>query len=286
MATADDLRAKLKELGLEFLFATLEKKIGDTTISIDPDTIGRIIETDPDTAKQYKERFSGNDFRIAAGLRALKPSEYIAAEKSYISTLRNTGMPVGFYDTPADLAKFVGADLSTVELEGRIVSGYRAASQADPATKQQLFALYGIDEKDLAAYYLDPQKATDALNRKKDAALFGRQIAAAGTAGQAATQAGITLGAGQAEELASQGIVGQAAKTAFTTIAEEQQLYSPLQGEQAITQAEQIGAATGTSAAAAQRVAQRRRARQAEFAAGGGFAATQAGATGLKTVGD
>jgi hypothetical protein len=49
---------------------------------------------------------------------------------------------------------------------------------------------------------------------------------------------------------------------------------------------EAIAATFGTSAAAAQRVATRRRRRQAEFEAGGGFAAGQTGVAGLRTAGE
>ena len=287
MATAADLKTKLDSLGLGFLFAVLEPKLSDTTIDVtDVDIIGQIIETDPTVADQYKQRFAGNELRAKAGLRPLKPSEYIQAEKEYTATLRNSGMPIGFYDQPSDLARFIGADVSNTELEGRISSGYKAASISDAATKAQLKNLYGIDDADLAAYYLDPTKATDVIGRKKNALLFSQQLQAAQTSAQAATQANMALTSAQAEELAAQGITGTTAKNVFSTIGKEQELYNPLQGEQAITQEEQIAGTAGTSAAAAQRIAQRRRQRTAAFETGGGFAATQQGATGLKTVGE
>jgi hypothetical protein len=57
-------------------------------------------------------------------------------------------------------------------------------------------------------------------------------------------------------------------------------------GEQQITVEEQIAGTFQTNAAAAQRIATRRRRRQAEFEAGGGLAETQQGITGLRTVGE
>jgi len=287
MATAADLKKKLDSLGLGFLYNLLETKLlPDTTINIqDTDQIAAAIEADPATKQAYDNRFIGNQFRINNGMAPLKPSEYIRAEKNYIDTLRNTGMPLGFYDQPTDLAKFIGSDISVRELEGRIVGGYRAAQQADTATKQQLEQLYGITEADLAAYYLDPTKATDVLGRKKDATLFQQQIGAAGIAGQARTQANITLAAGQAEELQAQGVTTAAARQGFSAIAQQQGLFeAQMAGEETVSQAEQIGAALGTNAQAAQRIATRRRRRQAEFEAGGTFAAGQRGVAGLGTA--
>jgi hypothetical protein len=269
------------------LYNLLETKLlPDTTINIqDTDQIAAAIEADPATKQAYDNRFIGNQFRINNGMAPLKPSEYIRAEKNYIDTLRNTGMPLGFYDQPTDLAKFIGSDISVRELENRIVGGYRAAQQADTATKQQLQQLYGITEADLAAYYLDPTKATDALGRKKDATLFQQQIGAAGIAGQARSQADIALSAGQAEELQAQGVTTAAARQGFSAIAQQQGLFeAQMAGEETVSQAEQIGAALGTNAQAAQRIATRRRRRQAEFESGGTFAAGQRGVAGLGTA--
>jgi hypothetical protein len=58
-------------------------------------------------------------------------------------------------------------------------------------------------------------------------------------------------------------------------------------GEEAVTREEQIGATFGTNAQARKAIEARRRRRQAEFQAGGGFAGQgQATATGLTTVGE
>ena len=94
--------------------------------------------------------------------------------------------------------------------------------------------------------------------------------------------------AGQAhlEGLVARGVSQSTAQQVFAQLAETQELFQPLQqGETAITQEEQIAGTFGTNAAAAQRIATRRRRRQAEFEAGGGLAETQQGVTGLRTVG-
>jgi hypothetical protein len=292
MATLAEVQAKLDSYGIGFLFDLFKTKIApdEDITGLDENKIVELIQQDPATKQAYDQRFSGNALRIANGFKALPASEYIAAEKQYTDTLRNTGLPVGFYDTKDDLAKFIGSDLSRIELENRVVGGYRAAQSADAATKASLQELYGITENDLAAYYLDPTRATDVMNRKKDAALFTRQVTSAQIAGQAQSQAGMGLTATDAEALAAQGVNMASARQGFSDIAQQRELYGTTtaeaaSGETGITATEQIGAALGTNAAAAQRVAARRRKRTAAFEAGGSLAVTQQGVTGLKTVG-
>lgn len=292
MATLAEVQSKLESYGVGFLFDLFKNKITpDQDITgLDENRIVELIQQDPATKKAYDDRFSGNAKRIANGMKALTASDYIAAEKQYTDTLRTTGLPLGFYDTKEDLSNFIGADLSRVELENRIVGGYRAAQTADSATKAALQELYGITENDLASYYLDPNRATDVMNRKKDAALLTRQVTSAQIAGQAQSQAGMGLTATDAEALAAQGVNMASARKGFSEIAQERELYGTTtaeaaSGETAITATEQIGAALGTNTAAAQRVAARRRKRTAAFEAGGSLAVTQQGVTGLKTVG-
>ena len=276
MATEADLKKKLEQYNLGFLFDTFNNgliPIANIDISSE-DAIYSAIEAQPAVKKAFDDRFAGNATRIANGMDPLKPSEYIAAERQLTQTLRNTGLPFGFYDTPTDLAKFIGSDISPIELERRVVQGYRAAQSADPVVKAELERLYGIGEQDLAAYYLDPARATEILGRKADSTLMAQQIGAAQIAGQAIRQAGIGLTAQQAEELAQTGVSEQQAQAGFQRIRAQQELYAPTTGELAagetgVTQAEQIGAEFATSAAAAQRVATRRRRRTAEFEAGG-----------------
>ena len=288
MATPDDLRARLTKLGLGDLFNVINEVGLDPTIdNTDIDQVSRSIESNPLAQPILEKRFAGNKIREANGFQPLDPSEYIQAENNYIDTLRNNGMPIGFYDQPTDLAKFIGGDVSNYELGQRIQRGYVAAQESPAAVRQQLTSLYGISESELAAYYLDPTKATDVvLAPKKNAALFGRQIRAAEISSQASQQAGVGLTAQQAEELGAQGVTEETARTGFAQIGQQRGLFEPqMAGEEAISQQEQISGVLGLNAEAAQRIATRRRRRQAEFEAGGGFATSQTGLAGLRTVG-
>lgn len=287
MATPADLQSSLDKLGLSFLFNYLNDLIADPNIDKnDVDAVGKYIETSPDSAIQtaIKKRFIGNEGRVKAGLQPLKPIEYIQAEQSYIDRLKNNGLPQGFYDQPEDLAKLIAGTVSAVEFENRIQQGYLAARAAPQSVKNQLQTLYGVTESDMAAYFLDPTRAEDVMGRKKNAELFSRAQRSAEIAAQAQTQANIQVSRLTAEELQAQGISPQEAQTGFTEIGAQQELYTPLMGEQAISQTQQIGAALGTNAEARKAVAARKRSRQAAFETGGSFATTQ-GASALGTVG-
>ena len=288
MATPDDLRARLVKLGLGDLFNVINEVGLDPTIdNTDIDQVARSIESNPQAQVILDKRFAGNKARIANNMQPLTPSEYINAENNYSDTLRTNGLPLGFYDQPEDLAKFIGGDVSNVELGQRIQRGYVAAQQAPASVREQLTTLYGINEAELAAYFLDPTKATDVvLANKKNASVFAQQIGSAEIAAQARQQAGMGLTRQQAESLRAQGVTEETAQQGFTQIGQQQGLFQPqMAGEQAITPEEQISGVLGLNAEAAQRIATRRRRRQAEFETGGGFAASQTGLAGLRTVG-
>lgn len=284
MASAADLQATLDDLGLGFLFSVLQGTVTDPNVDVtDVNSVGRAIDADPVAKESLKQRFSGNQGRVAAGLQPLKPAEYIALEKQYVDVLRMRGMPVGFYDTQADLAKLIAGSVSPIEFSNRIDQGYRAAMNAPQNVKQQLTEMYNITDADLAAYYLDPTRSVDVIGKAKTAERFGQQIQAAQISAQAQQQANIQLGVTTAEELAAQGVSAAEAAQGFTNIALQQELYQPVGTEQAVTQEQQVAGEFGP-AAARQAIAERRRRRQAGFEAGGGFATGQAGNVGLTTA--
>lgn len=222
---------------------------------------------------EYRRRFAGNEARRAKGLPALSEAEYLSVERQYKQILRNSGMPVGFYDQPEDMNALIGNDVSISELNDRIQSGYRAVSQANPQVVREMKRLYGVDDSQLAAYFLDPERATPTLLKQAQSA----QIAAEST-----LQAGMGITAQQAEQLATAGIGTEQARTGFQQIAALQEVFQPLQGEQAITAQEQVAGVFGVEGAAQQRIRQRIRQRQAEFQAGGGFAGQGSTLTGLQ----
>lgn len=233
---------------------------------IDPNVIvGRIRQT-----PQYQQRFAGNIARRQAGYNVLSEQEYIGLENTYRQTLRAAGLPAGFYDQSDDFNAFIGGDVSPSELNQRVQQGYQAVKNADPQVISEMRRLYGVDDSQLAAYFLDPQRATPILLRQAEAA----QIAS-----QATTQAQMELTATQAEQLATAGVGLEQARQGFQAISQAAELFTPLAGEQgaAMTTEEQLGAVFGTSGQAQQRLRKRQAERQAAFAGGGGFATSQQG---------
>jgi hypothetical protein len=274
-AAADELKAVLRRYGLEGLFDNLNQAVmGDPTLVRNADALfGSIRET-----PIYKERFKGNADRVTKGLPELTEAEYINQEMSYKTNLKNLGMPKGFYDTQEAFANFIANDISPVELAQRIQQGYNAVTQASPEVVNQLKRMVpDLTDGDIAAYFLDPTKSGQEIERKARAA----QISAAGV-----TQGGMQITTAQAEQLAKQGVTAEQAQQGFAQIGQQEQLFrSNLMGEQALTQ-EQIVAGTLTNdQAAAERIARRRRGRTATFQEGGGYSGQGGQQTGLTTVG-
>lgn len=220
----------------------------------------------------YKKRFAANPARAAKGLPELSPFDYLELEKQYRTTLRSQGMPTGFYDELSDFQSFIENDVSNAELKSRIESGYRVVQEADPAVKSQMRELYGVDDRGLAAYFLDPDRA---------APLLERQAKAAKVAARGLEQAGIQLTAGTAEDLIARGYTADEAQKFFTEMGKARGLYQEMQGEEALTEEQKIGAAFGYDVAAAQKLERRKSERLAAFLGGGGFARTTGATSGV-----
>lgn len=224
----------------------------------------RLRETDA-----YKKRFAANSKRIAQGLRALSEAEYIGLEDSYQDIMRRYGLPEAYYKK-GDLGiqegfeKFIGSDISPVELEDRIQTAQNRVNNAPKEVKDALTQFYGaeISNGDILAYALDPSKAIENIKRKVTAAEIGA----------GARQAGLTVGGLspqeaeaqrlRAEELGRFGVTGEQARQGFSTIAEFlpgatklSQIYGK-QGlgayDQAVAEQEVFGT-TGAAQAAAKR---------------------------------
>lgn len=276
MAARDEALAILREFGLEALITNVDAAIqADPTEFSGPfanETIWRTVRDTP----QYKQRFKGMELRQKNGYPPISERDYLLIEKDFEQALRGNGMPKGFYDTQEDFAMFIGNDVRGDELNNRIQKGYRAVMETEPGTKEELKRLYNLGDSDIAAFLIDPTRfqQTEAV-KKADAA---RRAAVA-------REQGLQLTAAQSEELVARGIGQTEAQKGFTELAQTQELYTPLAGEEVITQEEQIAGVFGTNAAAAQRVAKRKAKRRAEFEAGGGLTETQQGIVGLRTAG-
>lgn len=221
----------------------------------------------------YQTRFAGNEARRRAGLNVLSEGEYVALENTYRQYMRASGLPTDFYDSPEDLQNLIGNDVSPAELAERVNQGYEAVRFADPTVVSQMQELYGVGEGELAAFFLDPERATPTLLRRAQAA----QVAGG------AIQAGMQLTAEEAERLAQEGVTEQTARAGVAAIEQAQELFQATTQETGdFTREEQLGAVFGTDPRAAQRLRERSRRRQAQFEAGGRFAGQGAELTGLQ----
>jgi hypothetical protein len=176
----------------------------------------RLRETDA-----YKNRFSANQARIKNGLRALSEAEYIRDEDAYQEVMRRRGLPASYYEQTVDpvtgiakqkgFEKLISGDVSSAELEDRIVAAQERVIRGAPQIAQALKEFYPeISNGDILAYALDPANAIDMIKRKVTAAeIGGAQLGA----GLKATVSG-------AETLARAGVVGERYQQAAPTIAE------------------------------------------------------------------
>ena len=162
----------------------------------------------------YKKRFAANADRIAKGLTALKPAEYLAMEDSYQNIMRNYGLPASYYSkdslgTQAGFNQLLANDVSATELEDRVMTAQNRVVNANPEVYKALKAFYpDITNGDILAYTLDPTKALDAIKRKVTAAEIGG----------AALASGLTTEAATAENLARYGVTKQQAEQGYQAI--------------------------------------------------------------------
>lgn len=236
--------------------------IAKETVNINnPDAIIFAIREQP----TYKKRFAGNAARLKAGLPELDPASYIGLENQFRQTLQSNGLPANFYDQAEDFQAFIEGDVSPSELNERVQQGYRAVADADPAVREQMKNLYGVNEGQLAAYFLDP---------KRTAPLLSRQAQAANIAARGFEQGGIQLSGAFAEDLARRGITEQQARAGFAEVGALGELKQTFAGETELSSEQLAGAAFGIDVAAQQELERKRRQRTGEFAGGGSFART------------
>ena len=235
----------------------------------------------------YQAAFPGMAIRAANGLPAITEAQYKSIEDSYIASADNY-LPKGFLSAQ-EMGNLIGNGVSATNFNNRIVNGYRIAQQADPNTKNLLRQWYGIDQKHLTAYYLDPKKGFDIMQKQTQAGVIGG--------------IGENVGFGKisqksAEELAAQAIGSPNSIDAsyFRTGFSKEAANVPLEAQQIgqrgqakVTQQQLLGQAfagmkqeTGTTAAgdaAAVRLAAQ--ARTAGLQGGGGYASSAKGAVGV-----
>jgi hypothetical protein len=96
---------------------------------------------------EYKARFAGNEGRIAKGLSAYKPGEYIQAEDTYAELLRSNNL-VGLANR-ATFSKLIGGAVSPAEAQDRINLVFNQIDNAPSDVKNELgryFSQFGVGD--------------------------------------------------------------------------------------------------------------------------------------------
>jgi hypothetical protein len=228
---------------------------------------------------QFKTRFKANARRVENGLPELDPATYIGLEQEYANVLRANRLPTKFYDSPEDFEKLIEGAVSPSEFQARINEGFAKVRDADPQvlnTLRQFYPEVGNDENALAAYFIDPKRGADVLERQVQAARIGAR---------AREQGGIGIGALTAEELVSRGYTPEVAQGVFERVGQLAGLYQEMGGEQALTEQQKVGAAFGFDVQAQEELERRRSQRVGEFQAGGQFARTTGATSGTVETG-
>jgi len=222
---------------------------------------------------QFKARFPAYDTMAKQG-RAMTPAQMLSYEQTARQIMQANGIPTGFYDQPADFAKFMLANVSTAELEQRVKDAQTVALQSPPDVRANLQRLYGVDTGHITSYFLDPKVAEPLLQQRVTSA----QIAAEAQR----TTAG-TLTRAEAEHLAQLGITDTQAAAGFNKLGMEAGLFQAQNlGEAPISFETQMAAQFDQNAQAALAFQQRQQQRKAEFSGDTGLAVDKTGIAALQ----
>jgi hypothetical protein len=205
------IKQQLTQWGIPTLSGAVDKLIRQ---GYGQDAILLQLEQTP----EFKARFSGNDARGKAGLPVLTPAEYIATERSYQQVMNSFGIPGGFWDSQADMAKLIANDMSPDELKTRAQDAQAVWLSKDTATRQAWTQMFGLTDGAGIAAILDPETALPVVQRMTTAAQIGG----------AAINNGMATDATRFQQYADQGVTQAQAQKAFgqlgATFGTEQQL--------------------------------------------------------------
>ena len=282
------IQDRFASYGISGLADTLRRLIADYT-DADGNISDSLVTAELRKSDAYTKRFAGNIERkkkieadVAAGRQPqfglLDEATYIKAEDDYRSILSDYNIP-GFYDTPESYVNLIGNNITPKEVQARAAAAQQAASSANPEIKAQLKSMYGVQENQIAAYFLDPEKASTAL--KPVAAANAATLAAA------AQRGGLALTQSEAERLAGTIAPGVNDVIASDTLFQQTSLTAGLaqasvSGEASTVGAEEVLTAAGGNVEAQAKLARERQKRQAEYQSASGMAETAKGVVGLQ----
>jgi hypothetical protein len=98
----------------------------------------------------YKQRFSGNQGRIAKGLAAYNPAEYLQAEETYQNLLKSNNL--SGLANKATTDKLISGAVSPLEAQDRINKVFNKIDNASAEVKNELgryFSQYGVGDTNI-----------------------------------------------------------------------------------------------------------------------------------------
>lgn len=226
---------------------------------------------------EFRQRFRAIEERRSAGLTPISPAEVVAYERQASQMMRAAGLPEGFYDQPDDFVRFLAGDVALPELQNRVDLARTAAFEAPAEVKVELQRMYGVNEGDLTAFFLDEKRALPLLQQR---------YVAAQTSGVAQRTGFGALETFEAERIAALGVSEQEAEQGFGALVRGKELFGVLPGsrEGNISRDEQLSAVFNKDERATQRIERRARSRVAGFSGGGSFATDRSGFAGVDSA--
>lgn len=270
----------LRQGGLDELIPMVDGWIQD---GLTNDQIEALLyDRTSDAGKVVDRLYPELRLRQEAGKKPMTITQIQGYKQSATQLLHQEG--IGFLATPDMLQKALVGDVSLNELQGRAVAYSQVGAQlaASPEAASQLEAFdryygYKPTPAEVAAMAFNSDIALPEVSRRINAVKLDATAGQAGFGDLAKTEA---------EHLADLGVSTAQANQGFGQLGADQQLFTGLPGEAAdsIGRDTQLAATFDGDAGAARRIRQRRGDRTAAFSGGGGFASTQAGATGVGTA--
>jgi hypothetical protein len=141
----------------------------------------------------WKKRFWGNELRKRAGLAVLDEAEYISTEDAYKQVLASYGMRGTSFDSQDAYARLIAGQVSAQEMSSRVATARKMVDSSDPSVRAEMARYYGVGDKELMSYFLDPKMGAVELEQQAAAARIGGMSA----------QAGMRLNRRQAEDVLS-----------------------------------------------------------------------------------
>lgn len=235
---------------------------------LDDDRIWEIIEEQQSFQSRFPSLY-GPEAQLD-----LTVTDVVMYEREARRQMAEADLPPSFYDDPVtDIQGFITQGVSISELGDRIALA-RAGADLDDDFRRQISEESGYDltTGDIAAYYLDPDRGTDAIIRDYTRAQARVAVNRFDLTDESVERLTSTVRSLDPNELRNQSLVLSrlSALEGLTT------------GSTRVTESVAVGAALGEQDAL-QEVQREIGERQAEFSGGGGFAAGGQGFGGLGT---